>query len=315
MENEIRIDPRTNSTVIIAPNRNKRPSDFLLPKIAKKEGDCVFDRGNEDKTPTELLRIGNPWNLRVIMNKYPELLPNAVIYEENKSIYKVMGAYGQNEIIIDTYQHNVDFEDLEFDVHKQWLNAIIERELKLYQMPRIKHVFVFKNQGEKAGASIQHAHTQIMATYFIPDLIKEEFDNYNKDESLFEKMLTKETFLEENDNFVAIAPYASRFIGESLIFSKKKISSCIEMDEKMKDEFISILRNVLKNTISLFGKIDYNIVFHELKDSNFRFHVEIYPRLSTWAGVELGTKIYVNEFAPEEFSKYYNELKKNLKTI
>jgi UDPglucose--hexose-1-phosphate uridylyltransferase len=121
-----------------------------------------------------------------------------------------------------------------------------------------------------------------------------------------EKMSLPQLILEDTENFVAIAPYASRFPGESLIYTKRSISSIMEMSDEMRKELVFLLKKILNKYASMFSNFSYNLVFHEKKDDLiFRFHIEIYPRVSILAGIELGEGVYVNTLPPEVFAESY----------
>ena len=40
---------------------------------------------------------------------------------------------------------------------------------------------------------------------------------------------------------------------------------------------------------------------------SLRFHIQICPRLTTWAGFEMGTETIVNPVSPESAAVYYRE--------
>src|SRR6266571_3734268 len=52
--------------------------------------------------------------------------------------------------------------------------AFRERVLDLKKDPRLAYVLVFKNHGEAAGASLEHPHSQLIATPIIPIMVAEE---------------------------------------------------------------------------------------------------------------------------------------------
>jgi len=42
---------------------------------------------------------------------------------------------------------------------------------------RFKYVLVFKNEGEPAGASIEHTHSQLIALPIVPHIVNEEMNS------------------------------------------------------------------------------------------------------------------------------------------
>ena len=312
LRNEIRKDYRTGRFVIIAPDRDRRPEDFFQsekePKIGIK---CPFDPGNEYMT-TEIMRIGNPWKIRVVENKYPEFSPDIPL-EEGSGKLEYISGYGYNEVLIDTPIHNLAFDKLKNEDMRLWLDALIEREADLYTKNYIKYVQIFKNSGPEAGESLVHPHTQIMAWPEIIGSIKDEIDRikdykdrYNK--CLYEDLgeLEENRILLETDRVIAVAPYASRFAGESMIVPKRHVNYLQDLTVEEKDDFVNTLKMILKVNRNLFGDLSYNLCFHDIKsEPDFHLHLEIYPRLSIPAGVEFGQDVFVNQLPPEVYTETF----------
>jgi UDPglucose--hexose-1-phosphate uridylyltransferase len=69
----------TGRWAIIAPERGKRPSDYLGKKEGSEERapeNCPFCPGNEHMTPPEIYRLNGEdghWRVRVVPNKFPAL--------------------------------------------------------------------------------------------------------------------------------------------------------------------------------------------------------------------------------------------------
>lgn len=73
---EVRLNEITKEQILIVESRLKRPKDFkeadIKQKVSFKEN-CPFCVGNEEQTPPEVYRIGEPWEVRVVENKFPIL--------------------------------------------------------------------------------------------------------------------------------------------------------------------------------------------------------------------------------------------------
>jgi len=308
VENEIRRDYRTGKYVIMAPNRGKRPEDFAVLKdiIVSDISKCPFEYGKEESN-NEIMRVGDPWKIRVIQNKFPELVGSIPLMETKGKLSKISG-YGYNEVIIDSPDHNTPFELLPESHLKLWLDTLIEREISLYQRRYIKYVQIFKNAGEAAGESLSHPHTQIMAWPEIIGSIDDELKRirkYKLDNNLclYEDILYEERsrILLEDNNFIAIAPFGSRFAGESMIIPKRHISFFADLDNDLRQSLVNILKLILNINRKIFGNYSYNLVFKELKDyPDLHAHIDIYPRLSIEAGVELGNDVFVNQLLPDK---------------
>ncbi len=152
-KSEIRENYIHNRTVIIAPGRAKRPNNIsrqAAPLIHKKE--CPFCPENIDRAKAELTVGGRNWKVKVIKNKFP------VVAKSNDFVY------GQQEVVIETPEHDVELAELPISHIASVLKVFGQRVKNLSEDKRINYVLVFKNNGGRAGASIDHAHSQIFAS-------------------------------------------------------------------------------------------------------------------------------------------------------
>ncbi|MEM0111252.1 MAG: hypothetical protein QXS81_02055 [Candidatus Micrarchaeaceae archaeon] len=314
LRNEIRRDYRTGRYVIMAPDRGKRPEDFIqTAKEPKIGGKCPFDPGNESMNK-EIMHVGEPWKIRVVENKYPEFSPDIPLYLGGDKLEFISG-YGYNEVIIDTPIHNLTFDRLDEQSMRLWLDTLIEREADLYTRNYIKYVQIFKNSGVDSGESLVHPHTQIMAWAEMIGSIKDEVertkdykDRFGK--CLYEDIVEEETArtLTETGRIIAIAPYASRFAGESMIMPRRHVNFLQDLTAEEKDEIIKVLSTILKINRKLFGDVSYNICFYDIKgEPDFHMHIDIYPRLNIPGGVEFGEDVFVNQLPPEVYAEAFRQ--------
>ncbi len=153
---EIRKDYFKDEYVIIAPNRARRP--HRVGTIDESTGICHFcpaNFANEIITYQDNNYHGD-WEIVSVINKF------AALSLDNP------GAYGQAEVIIETRKHGLDINDFSVDHIVRIFNAYIDRFETLRNLDKIKHEIVFKNEGGKAGNSIAHSHSQVMAMPFLP---------------------------------------------------------------------------------------------------------------------------------------------------
>jgi len=302
---ELRKDYILDRWVIIASERKKRPKEFKKIK-AKKEGICYFCPGNENLTPKETGRIekNEKWIIRWFPNKFPAVSHEGIpaIRSANK-YFTYADAFGIHEVIVETPDH--DSEDHITEVLKVYANRITE----LSKTDGTKYVIVFKNEGMEAGTSLIHSHTQVMAYNKIPVLVEEEvnasrgYGGCPYCEILnIEKNSDRRVF--ENDNFVSFTPYASRFNYEIWIFPKEHIKNITEMNETKLNDLASMLKNILLKLKEI--NLSYNFFLHYAPEGkDLHFHIEICPRLATWAGFELATNATINSVSPEDAAKFY----------
>ncbi|MGC8533064.1 MAG: galactose-1-phosphate uridylyltransferase [Candidatus Parvarchaeum sp.] len=315
-EDEIRVDYRTGTKILFSSVRNNKPADFYNLSEDKWESDvsrCPFEYGKESLNKTIELVGGDEhsWKLKIIENKFPMLSPKFDFTPED-GFLREEPAFGYCEVIFETPTHNVRFSQLQKEDYLRWIDAVIEREKALYSRDRIKYVYTFKNEGPRSGASLSHAHSQIMAFEEIPKTIKEEQEKirefYDKNkECLYEHAIKyeKERLLAENESFIAFAPFGSKMSSESVIMPKRHVNYVGLLSDQEKSDFVDLISKVVKTNEVLFGKLSYNLLFHELKsDSNFHFHVEIYPRVITFAAVEFAG-FNTNQLFPEKYAEMF----------
>jgi UDPglucose--hexose-1-phosphate uridylyltransferase len=336
---ELRKDIITERWVIIATERAKRPHEFANPPSLPDEAICPFCPGHESDTPPELWAVrerGGPnqpgWKVRVIPNKFPALRIEGEMNREAEGVYDRMNGIGAHELIIDTPEHNQAFEEQPVADIALALTACKERMIDLQRDVRFRYILVFKNVGREAGASLSHSHCQLIATPVTPYHVKAKLtgamDYYQrKERSVFHDILRQEQrdgrrVVFENDGFLVFCPFASRFPFELCLLPKRQAADYHSID---RDEILH-LADALKVTLSKLSrglnKPQYNLIiqtapsraghrrsgYWDTIDQDFRWHIEILPRLTQTAGFEWGTGFYINPTPPEECAAYLREL-------
>lgn len=320
--NELRKDYLLNRFVIVAPGRANRPNLFSEKPAAsireKHDSKCPFCPGNESQLIgiTDETQKDNAWTIRVVPNKFTAvtLEGNPEVRTDNK-FYTFAAAYGVHEVIIETPDHAAELEDLPVEHIQTVIQTYIKRIRALNDLNHIRYVSVFKNRGVEGGASLPHSHSQIIAYNLKPAWISEElmahYDYLIKNEScpqceIICKEMESYRRVEENASFAAFTPYASRFPYELRIYPKKHYANIVDLswDESM--HLAMILKKMLQQLDKL-GYPPYNMTIHNAEPTgeNFHFYVEILPRLSLWAGLELETGTIINKVSPEDAARFY----------
>ena len=329
---ELRRDPIHGRWVIISTERGKRPSDFITEEPRSIGGFCPLCEGNEDKTPPEIIAFrenGTPpntpgWTLRVVSNKFPALRIEGELNREGEGIYDKMNGLGAHEVVIETPQHYETLATLPLKAVKNILWAYRERMIDLRRDQRLRYVLVFKNHGVSAGASLEHSHSQIIALPIVPKRVSEEIDgakNYfhYKDRCVFcdiirQELQQRSRLINENQSFLSIAPFASRFPFETWILPKIHYPSFEHMDSPLYEEAAQILSDTLHRLHQVLNNPPYNYIIHtssfsEVDRDYYHWHFEIMPKLTKVAGFEWGTGFYINPTPPEEAAQYLREAK------
>jgi UDPglucose--hexose-1-phosphate uridylyltransferase len=329
---ELRKDPVIGRWVIISSERSKRPSDFAGKGQARRNtGLCPFCPGNEGSTPPEILVHRDPqtapnspgWTLRVISNKFPALTIEGELNRVGVGIFDKMNGVGAHEVIIETPNHNHDLADLEVSQVAAVLWSYRERITDLARDPRFRYVLVFKNQGEAAGASLEHSHSQLVATPVVPKRVQEELDGSKKYFEYKERCIfcdivrqereSKERVVAENDHFICITPFAPRFPFECWLLPKYHQSHFGMTPAERFDSLAALLGDVLRRLRTALEDPPYNYVLHTAPvmgsyDHEYHWHFEIIPKLTKVAGFEWGSGFYINPTSPEEAARYLREV-------
>lgn len=329
---EIRQDPTTEEWVIIARERAKRPHDFARQQ-AKSElpafsPSCPFCPGNEAMTPPEIpsyqRQSTEGWRVRAFANRFPALTPKgSTTRREEEGFFLGMDGVGVHEVIVETPAHNKPLALMEDSEVEDVLLAYQERYNAFSQMPFVRLVIIFKNQGPLAGTSLEHPHSQLVATPVVPKYIRMKYEvairHYdNTGRCLYSDLVDHELkigkrVVMETERFVVFHPFASHQPFETWIVPKTG-QACFgsALAEDLKN-LAHVLRITLLKLYRGLNNPDFNYVIDTapVGDENknyYLWHLRIIPRLTEIAGFEIGSGININIALPEETAKFIREL-------
>ncbi|MDI6820823.1 MAG: galactose-1-phosphate uridylyltransferase [Patescibacteria group bacterium] len=336
-QSELRRNLITKRWVVIATERNRRPSDFhhdRVPtnKLKEDSHSCPFCPGNESLTPKTILEYsgGASWKTRIFPNKFLALAIEGNLNKKRDGIFQTMAGRGAHEVIVATPSHKTVY-DLSNEEMTDALWSFKERILDLRKSldedgePKIQYIIVFGNQGEAAGATKEHAHFQLVGLPVVPSASRIEFINCeeyweNENVCLFCELVKQEhreksRIISENENFLSIADYAGRFPFETWILPKNHLP----LFEDGTPEKMRSLAEAFTDIVSRLGKtLNYppfniylrNTPIHERShDRYYHFYLKIVPHLTEPAGFELGTEFHINPVIPEKAAEYLRESK------
>lgn len=325
---QFRQDITTRDWVIIATERAKRPDQFKKEKKAEyvpaHNPDCPFCTGNENKTPPDVFTIkdGDKWKVRVFPNKFAAVVPDGETVREKKGIFRCMRGVGVAEVIVESPCHNVTIGQITDADAENILLAYQERTLVLARDPRLELITLFRNYGTAAGASLQHPHSQLIATPVVPVSVRTKLDvaqSYHDDagscvfcDMLREELEEKERIVKETEHFVVFEPFASRSPFETWIIPKRHQAGFSAIKPEEIKDLAAALNNTLEKILHLLSNPDYNYILHSAPVDQtyadfYHWHIQILPRLTTAAGFELGSGMYINVALPEEAARYLRE--------
>ena len=305
MKPEIRKDYIQDKYVIIAPRRRKRPDQFKKPHRAVREHLSLPDVFSKEALKSEkaLLTIGTNgnWRIKVLKNKFPIVAPT------------FPKAYGRHEVVVETPDPKPELENLSVPHIADILKVYGERTKAIMKDPKIGYILIFKNNGGTAGASIEHAPSQIFAMEFVPPHLldksqKQQEYKLKTGRCVYCDVIKKEEkgprIVFADRHVVAFCPYASQHNYELWIMPRRHIDNITLLHDVERNDWAKLLKQMLRKTSQL--NLPYNFYFHQVvKDEDQHLYLKIIPRGSAWAGVEIGSGIIVNPIAPEMAAKYY----------
>jgi UDPglucose--hexose-1-phosphate uridylyltransferase len=330
---ELRRDPVIGRWVIIAVDRAKRPVDFRPAEATglQTPATCVFCPGNELLTPPEVAAVRSNgkrdeagWRARVVPNKFPALMVEGDLAKRGDGMYDLMNGVGAHEVIIETPRHEVSLSGLSDDEVRDVLWLYKARLLDLRNDRRLVFGLVFKNVGERAGASLEHTHSQLIVTPIVPLRVQAEMDRCReyydyRDRCMLCDMAVQEMssgvrIVMDTPNFVAFEPFAARFPFETHVMPKRHYSHYENTEDDLLPELARCLRSTVAKIERALNHPAYNYLIHTSPLNSppldhYHWHFEIIPRITRTAGFEWGTGFYINPVPPEHAAQYLREMK------
>ncbi len=316
---ELRKDYILERWVIIAAERGKRPHQFRKEKArpaGRKED--FFAPGNERMTPPEIMRVDNddprtkgkwPWKIRVFPNKFAAVRQKGDPSVRKRDRFRQFSSnYGKHEVIVETPDRKKQLWDLGKKDIRDVIDVYCRRITEIGRLRGIKYVCVFKNSGKEAGTSILHSHSQVIGYNRVPEFVQQKAAAAKKHPkcpycSIVKKEMRSKRGCFENSSFAAFTPYASRFPLEIWVFPKEHIRSITKLDSQKKSDLADIMQMIVKKLKKLNAPFNY-VIHNAPQGKDLHFHIEVLPRLSTWAGFELSGTI-INTMPPEKAAEFY----------
>jgi len=328
---ELRLDIVSKDWVVIATGRARRPETFKKEKrkiFQEKREVCPFCHIQDQETPTLIFSKGKKientkeipkdWTLVVIPNRFPAVLPGETLRERAEGPYQLMDGVGFHEVVV-TRDHIRDISQFSIKEIKEVIDAYQERYLELMNEKFVNYISIFHNHGPEAGASIAHPHSQIMAIPVTdPDIqnsligSRRYWDYHRKCIHCEMVKWDKEDgrrIVFENDEFLALCPFASRMAFEVRIYPKAHLSYFERVNEQQKMALAEAFQVVLQKLRKALGDFSYNFFLRtspcDGRDySHYHWHFEILPRTSIPAGFEFGVGIEISTIEPEKAAEY-----------
>lgn len=318
---EWRFDPINKDWVVVAPGRGKRPEDFKKKEPVKEESQekvsCVF-------CDYFILPKFADKNFAVVPNKFPAFSPGRkpVIKTEN-NFFQTAPSSGFHEVVV-FKDHSKQLSDLDFSEWEELFGVYQNRYIELAKENFVNYISIFHNHGKLAGASLAHPHSQIAAISFFDKDISIAVDSAKrffkeKSQCLFcsanrAERSAKKRIVFENGNFLAVCPFASRTNFEVIISPKNHLPRFEEITKEEKKDLAVVFQTVLAKISKGLNYPDYNFYLKtspcdQRNYSFFHWHFAIMPRISVWAGFEMGSGIEIITMPPEKSAEYLRNVR------
>ena len=329
--NEFRQDPVTGSWVIISAERDHRPNQFQrtdddAEAVELEDGaaSCPFCAKQMD-TPPIVEQYGasdsaDPWQVCVVTNRYPSLDPieSGYRYKPAEDLLEGCPAAGRHEVVIESPTHQVRTGDLSPSQFLYMLQAYRDRIRAMRTMPGIHFALAMKNSGRDAGASLQHAHSQIFGLPMVPEQVQRELHRtklfFDRNERcLFCDLIVAEILCDDRivaltDDFIAWCPHASRFSYEIWLAPRKHCARFEDSDHQTLQKLGRLLQAVIRKVdqssrIGAFNYFIHSQPFAISRQDHYHWHIEILPRIAKQAGFEWATGVHINTVEPAQAAR------------
>src|SRR5437867_11557208 len=131
-----------------------------------------------------------------------------------------MNGIGAHEVIVETPDHKRTLADLSQSEIANLLSVFRDRIRDLKRDTRFRYVMLFKNYRAAAGATLEHAHSQLIALPTVPKTVADEmqgslaYHSY-KERCVFcdivhQERADRRRVVFESDSFLVVCPYAPR---------------------------------------------------------------------------------------------------------
>lgn len=325
---EFRKHPVSGEWSVVASGRAKRPHSVVREKnkpTPKK--DCPFEELGSTSHVEPIIVLSKrgsvltgeqarrDWFVQAIPNKFPAFVPDVDIKDHRVGPYTVRSGYGYHEVFI-MREHTRHWRHYTKSEAAAIFSAYQMRYRELSKLPGVKYVTIFHNFGSDAGASIYHPHSQIMAIPVVPRDVRRSFRGseayFAKNGTHVHKQLINWELAQgarivyENETMVAYCPFASKATFEVRIFPKRRRPDFGDASTRELADAGDALRHVLKALAEKLGNPSFNFFIHtahrddNVRQAHYHWHIEIFPKISIWAGFEVGTGIEIATVAPED---------------
>jgi UDPglucose--hexose-1-phosphate uridylyltransferase len=315
---EVRVDPLTGLKAIMAGERAQRPGGgfSVAPSAPVDPESDPFLEGHENRTPPELWALrpdggapdGPGWLVRAVPNLYPALVaePRDPEPDAHPDLFTAQAASGAHEVIVNAPEPVSTLCQLSPEQLATALDGWRER-MRAHAGAHCLHLIV--NERREAGASLPHTHAQLYAFDFVPAGVARERERFAAyatrtmggnllGDLVQEEVRRRERVVAIDDEAVLLAPYASR-LPFQLMLVPRRPRARFEDDGATGAGLLH--DGLLRLSRRLGGSPPLNLWVRTAPRGadHFCWRIDVMPRLTHLAGLEVGTGVHLCIHPPE----------------
>jgi UDPglucose--hexose-1-phosphate uridylyltransferase len=315
---EIRIDPLTGLRAIVAGDRANRPGgEMSAPPTAPLDRETdPFAEGHEDRTPPEVYAVrpnggaanGPGWTVRVVPNLYPALSESSPHPEPdaNPDLFWAGPAEGAHEVIVNAPDPVMSLSDL---APEQVAGAMEVWRARMRAHREAAYAHLIVNERREAGASLPHTHAQLYALDFVPAAIARERERFGAyatrtmggnllGDLVQEEVRRRERIVAIDEDTVLMAPYGAR-VPFQLMIAPRTPRQRFEDDGPVGAPMLHGALCRLARRMGSSPPLNLWVRTAPRGSEYFCWRIDILPRITHLAGLELGAGVHLNIVPPE----------------
>jgi len=321
------LDPLSGRPVFVAPQRAAKPNDATLAAglavdSAWVDAWCPFCAGNEDRTPPDLARFpagsSAAWRARIVPNHYPITIGGTAVTPP--PVPAGRPACGFHEVVIESPRHDRSILAIDPSDWQEVWELCRHRLAELAADESLAWATVFKNSGPRAGASLEHVHSQLVAIDIVPPAIAVEVTGCRGGDpfgDLIADARSAGRVVAESGGLVALVPPAPRQPFETWIMTRLPERHFHDTSRERVMALADLTRDMVGRLDRVAPGCDFNWWLHQapfLRTATdteltgaWHWHLEMLPRLAELAGFELGTGCHITTVSAEESARRLQE--------
>jgi len=293
-----RLNPLTKEWVLVSPHRNERPwqgqvESVPIEKQPAYDPNCYLCPGNS--------RAGGARNPQyegtfAFNNDFAALKPETARFSIDESdLLVAQSESGRCRVVCFSPRHDLTIAQMRVPDIRRVVDAWIQEFQQLGDEPDISAVQIFENRGAIMGCSNPHPHGQIWANETVPNELAKEVESFRAyhqkhsatllSDYLAREAMDRQRVVCENEHFVVVVPFWAVWPFETLLISRRPVSSLLDLQDQERTSLADILRQITIRYDNLFNtSFPYSMGFHQRPTDGkqypeFHLHAHFYPPL------------------------------------